>query len=303
MRNVQQAAGRRQENIPAGESQFRRRPQNPFLSAAEYQFGDATDYPRRARRLQYLKRQVCRAFALKGMDRTAAEIAQFTGLARRTVERTILLLQLQGFLSNVRVLPARDRNGKRLFKRERMLRKLNPQALLPFNVAVCYAQSGGDNTPKILEPSPEKHVPQDTPNAQTRASGAVVQNEIPTSDAKPNPTPAQLFDGFANDLGGEDIADGILGWAVHHATTRHNAHEPVRNAWAYYRAAIKNFLAMEQGCQDSIIGRYSFCHMFKLPRPEAEIWRNEQREAIRYKLDYIRNERQRAKLLRQLREL
>ena len=273
MQNVKQARRSVNQNFPQGQSQFRPRPKHPFLVAAEYQFADPCDYPRRADRLQYLKRQVCRAFVLTGNDRTAAEVAQFTGLKQRTVERTILLLLIQGFLTNVRVLAARDKHGRRLFKRERMLRRLNPQALAPVNVAVCYGQCGGHTSPKSLKSTQDSF---DTDSRAACAARPRVQARTSKPYSKPEQRadrfiPRELLVRFAKEFRyGIHEADGRLGWIVKRTEARrgyHNVLGPtVRNVWRYVCAANASIDARtdEPDGLDWLIASYSFAEMFKL---------------------------------------
>jgi DNA-binding transcriptional ArsR family regulator len=130
-----------------GESQYRRS-RHPLLAADERQFwhtDDGTD-DRYIGRLLQNKRWVLPALMLhpKRTAATAAEIASYQGMAVRTVERTLARLKAQGYWTLARTVIVRDRSGRRIFCKERILRSLHPEKLRPANVAATEARCGGD---------------------------------------------------------------------------------------------------------------------------------------------------------------
>lgn len=246
---------------------------DPFLTALEYQFADPSDYPRRANHLCWLKRQVCRGFALRGLDRTAAELSQFLGIPKRTVERTIRLLREQGFLSNVRTILRRDKTGRRTFLKERVLHKLNPQALLPVNVAVTQVQSGGDNSPKNKT---TQEISSDSPCAEKVAHGPAPLNQNASSEVKTNErhfAAKDLLILFARHFSYDIFeADGRLGWILKRAQSRKAYRNPlgprIRDEWKYVVAANRNLdeqHMLEPGSVGPFVEQYSFSEMNGIP--------------------------------------
>ena len=292
MRNYNQSASRVNQNIPAGHSQHRNKPKpkvtrDPYLMAQSWQFADESDAPRRAAHLRWLKRQVWRGFAIKGLSSTAKELSQFLNIPQRTVERTIRLLGLQGFLSDVRVLAVRDRHGKRLFKRARMLRKLNLQALLESNVAVCYGQCGGDTSTQAstTQEDSKQDSEHDTSwlaKPKSASHNAEVSNK--TSEAIPRQPQerhfgaTELLTRFAKLLEYSIAeADCRLGWIFYRAARRRSYYSEIgariRNDWSYIVRANRNLdeqKAHWPGGIESFIQNHSFCETQRIPVPTYE---------------------------------
>lgn len=276
MHTVRQASHSVNQNFPQGQSHFRPGPKHPYLIACEYQFADASD-GRKWRRRRAQKRELCRAVVLIGADRTAAEYAKFLGWSARTVEDIIRLCLEQGFLSNVRILAARDNNGRRIFKRERMLRRLNPQALLPANPAVCLRESCGHTSPKNLE-STQDRFDTDSPTAKNAVRPRVHPSRRPKPYSKPpvqeRPDrfiPRELLLRFTKEFNYSlEDADGRLGWIVKRTEARkkyRNKLGPVvRHVWKYICAANRSIDARTDDPNELgwLIEAYSFADMFKL---------------------------------------
>lgn len=306
MENVRQTSTFSQAaKIPAGQSQFRSRPQHPFLTAKLEQFRAPYD-GRKWRPLARLRQAITHGYVKMGADATARMLQRYLrksdgtpAYSLRNIKDGQKLVRDKRFalVENIGLAPDRKRRAHGYFDGDRMTRSLHPERLrppvdtsppkrshhkqqqakgrescTPVGRESCTHNALGSNSKAFGQ------VPPDTSHAQNRTSDG---GEPPTA-SKPEPKPQPDLDYFfqakANDLGGEDIADGMCGWIQYRKLHGSAAHVPIRNLWAYYRAAIKNFLDMPEAQQRAVISRHSFCHLNNLPRPERDIWRNDQRE-------------------------
>lgn len=297
--------------IPAGQSQFKSRPQHPFLTAKLEQFRAPYD-GRKWRPLARLRQAIAHGYVKMGADATARMLQRYLrksdgtpAYSLRNIKDGQKLVRDKRFalVENIGLAPDRRRRAHGYFDGDRMTRSLHPERLRPpvdtsppkrSHHKQKQAKGRESCTPVGRESCTHNalgsnsrafgHVPPDTSHAQNRASDAGEPQTVP--ETKPAPSALELFDGFANEYG-EDIADGVLGWIAYRKMHGSASAQPVKNPWAYFRAGIKNFLDYDDGKQMALINRHSFCHLMNLPRPEKNIWRNDQCDALRVKLDWL----------------
>jgi hypothetical protein len=299
---VQQAATFRQSaKVPAGTSQYKPRPTNPFQVAHWSQFIYPGDRKKKARALG--RQKYLAALWHIGPTMTAEQCARLTHTPVDTVKdwREWTLHHPQGedfaLAVNYGEIPNRRRRASGRFDGDRVYKTCHPERLQPIAKGSRYTRRRESHPSVSRESHPldskdlnsnakykNKHVEQDTSDAQNRASHGGGPETIPETKTIPSD---YFFQAFANDQGGEDIADGVLGWIAYRKMHGSAANEPVKNPWAYFRAGIKNFLEMEQGKQDALIGRHSFCHLMNIPHAEANIWRNNKRDVLRDRLERL----------------
>jgi len=140
--------------------------------------------------LQWQKRQVIRGLLLnpRGLSATAAELSLWltqnrTSFPVRTVERILARLKRQGFWSLAHTYIVRDASGRRIFRKERILRRLNLGVLLPVNVAVTERECGGDKSfPKNKNLREEKSWEQTGHDSQKTAPVSQRAHRRPTQE-------------------------------------------------------------------------------------------------------------------------
>jgi hypothetical protein len=280
MQTVRQAATRRQENIPAGESHYHPRPTNPFQLAHWSQFVYPKDGRKATARAKGRQRYLAALWYI-GPTMTAQECARITRTPVKTIKtwRQWTLNhpggELRALAVNIDSIPDRRRRAHGHFDGDRIYKLAHPERLQP--IAKGFKRTRRESGPPVIResgPLDSRFYSESKNNFATRTdrhSGKNAAAPAPEKQsAKPNPTtPSEFLIELAIRLQcGIFEADGYAGWTLkrHHARKHYqNPIGPhVRNPLAYFTRAAHNLdeqKKYESGGVTPFLEKYSYAEM------------------------------------------